>query len=168
MRKIRNFFFGGVSHTKSRLDTCLNWTLAFPDCKRSEQKGNRLLDKAWPRIYEELGIAVESDPRDGLAVGGYTNLINVDLKSHTRSYAATAYYLPVAERPNLKVVTRALVEKILLKKGRGRGDGNWSAIFDCEYDFSQRSGQEGSHTLRGVNWVSSDSGVVGGLGIRRY
>jgi hypothetical protein len=50
------------------------------------------LDEAWPRTYEELGIAVKSDPRDGLAVGGYTNLTTVDINSHTRSYAATAYY----------------------------------------------------------------------------
>jgi choline dehydrogenase len=50
------------------------------------------LNEAWPRTYEELGIAVKSDSRDGLAVGGYTNLITVDINSHTRSYAATAYY----------------------------------------------------------------------------
>ena len=38
-------FFGGVSYkvTKSRRDTCLNETLAFADCERSEQKDNRLL-----------------------------------------------------------------------------------------------------------------------------
>lgn len=74
------------------------------------------LDEAWPRTYETLGIAPKTDPRDGLALGGYTNLINMDLKSHTRSYAATAYWLPTAKRQNLKVLTGSLVEKILLEK----------------------------------------------------
>lgn len=74
------------------------------------------LDEAWPRTYEMLDIASKTDPRDGLALGGYTNLINIDLKSHTRSYAATAYWLPASKRPNLKVLTGALVEKILLEK----------------------------------------------------
>ncbi|CZR63099.1 probable choline dehydrogenase [Phialocephala subalpina] len=74
------------------------------------------LDEAWPRTYEALGMSPKTDPRDGFALGGYTNLINMDLKSHTRSYAATAYWLPASKRPNLKVLTGALVEKILLEK----------------------------------------------------
>lgn len=74
------------------------------------------LDEAWSRTYEKLGLAVQSDPRDGLALGGYTNLISMNPKGRSRSYAATAYYLPASKRPNLKVITGALVEKILLKK----------------------------------------------------
>jgi choline dehydrogenase len=72
------------------------------------------LDEAWPRTYETLGLQVKSDPRDGIALGGYTNLINMNPNGRTRSYAATAYYLPNSKRPNLRVVTGALVEKILL------------------------------------------------------
>lgn len=77
----------------------------FPD-------GYGPLDKAWPRTYETLGLAIDGDPRDGLALGGYTNLINMDA-DHTRSYAATAYYVPVAKRSNLRVVTGAIVDKLL-------------------------------------------------------
>ncbi|KAG4438451.1 hypothetical protein IFR05_006061 [Cadophora sp. M221] len=76
------------------------------------------LDEVWPRTYRNLGLNVKSDPRDGLALGAYTNLINVDLKSRTRSYAATGYYLPAAKRPNLKVITGALVEKILFDNSK--------------------------------------------------
>lgn len=75
------------------------------------------LDEAWPRTYETLGLAPTTDPRDGLALGGYTNLINMDLQGRTRSYAGTGYYLPSAKRPNLKVITGALVGKIILEKG---------------------------------------------------
>lgn len=76
------------------------------------------LDEAWPRTYETLGLGVKSDPRDGLALGGYTNLINLDLEGRKRSYAATGYWEPVSKRANLKVLTGVLVEKILLDKGK--------------------------------------------------
>ena len=79
------------------------------------------LDEAWPRTYETLGLAVKSDPRDGLALGGYTNLINMDPDGRKRSYAATAYYLPAADRPNLTVLTGTLVSKILLAKPSHNG-----------------------------------------------
>lgn len=78
----------------------------FPD-------GHSPLGEAWPRTYDSLGLAVKSDPRDGLALGGYTNLINLKLDDHTRSYAATAYYLLASKRKNLKVITGALVDRIL-------------------------------------------------------
>jgi choline dehydrogenase len=74
------------------------------------------LDVAWPRVYENLGLGVNSDPRDGLALGGYTNLINMDLNGRKRSYAATGYYLPASKRPNLTVLTGAYVKKIILEK----------------------------------------------------
>ncbi|KAF6821439.1 Glucose oxidase 1 [Colletotrichum musicola] len=73
--------------------------------------------QAWPRTLEKLGLAVNGDPRDGKALGGYVNLLNID--GATRSYAANAYLGPVRQRSNLKVVTDAFVSKILLKK-----DGN--------------------------------------------
>ncbi|KAF7928027.1 uncharacterized protein EAE97_009825 [Botrytis byssoidea] len=75
------------------------------------------IDEAWPRTFQALGLEVKSDPRDGLALGGYTNLLNLDLDGRKRSYAATAYYLTASKRPNLKVITGALVEMIILEKG---------------------------------------------------
>jgi choline dehydrogenase len=46
-------------------------------------------------------------------------------KGRTRSYAATAYYLPAAKRPNLKVTTGALVGKVLTKRS---SEGNVHTI----------------------------------------
>lgn len=78
------------------------------------------LDEAWPRAYDTLNIGVKADPRDGLALGGYTILTNIDLENGTtRSYAATAYLNPVRHRTNLKVYTNALVEKINFKNSSG-------------------------------------------------
>ncbi|KAI7202292.1 alcohol oxidase [Hortaea werneckii] len=71
------------------------------------------LDEAWPRAYETLGIGVDSDPRDGLALGGYNILTNINKTNGvTRSYAATAYLNPIKDRSNLAVYTGAMVQKI--------------------------------------------------------
>ncbi|KAK4504458.1 hypothetical protein PRZ48_005374 [Zasmidium cellare] len=69
-------------------------------------------DEAWPRTYRALGLPPSSDPRDGLALGGYTNLINMDPKTRSRSYAATTYLRSAEKRPNFKVVAGAHVQKI--------------------------------------------------------
>lgn len=77
--------------------------------------------EAWSKTWDTLGFHMKTDPRDGLAVGGYTNLLNLDLRTRTRTYAVTAYYLPAKDRPNLTVMTGALVSKILFAKNRKSG-----------------------------------------------
>ncbi|GJC84661.1 dehydrogenase citC [Colletotrichum liriopes] len=72
--------------------------------------------QAWPRTMEKLGLGVKGDPRDGKALGGYVNLINI--KNATRSYAANAYLGPARQRANLKVLTEAHVSRILFKKNK--------------------------------------------------
>ncbi|KAF9875069.1 putative GMC oxidoreductase [Colletotrichum karsti] len=74
------------------------------------------LTQAWPRTLENLGLGVEGDPRDGLALGGYIHTLNI--AGATRRYAANAYLGPIRQRPNLKVVTRAFVRKVLLRRNR--------------------------------------------------
>lgn len=44
----------------------------------------------------------------------------LDSLSHTRSYAACAYYLPNAQRENLRVVVSALVTRVVLEKTSSR------------------------------------------------
>ncbi|EME38474.1 hypothetical protein DOTSEDRAFT_57548 [Dothistroma septosporum NZE10] len=70
-------------------------------------------DEAWPSTYDNLGLGVRSDPRDGLTLGGYTNLINLDPKTRSRSYAATTYLREAGARSNLKVLTGAHAQRIL-------------------------------------------------------
>jgi choline dehydrogenase-like flavoprotein len=69
-------------------------------------------DEAWPRTYDALGLGISSDPKDGLALGGYNILTNVNPDTNTRSYSATTYLKSAAARPNLKVYTGALVNKV--------------------------------------------------------
>lgn len=77
------------------------------------------LDEAWPKTYDSLGLGLPSDPRDGLALGGYTNLIGVKPQDHTRSYSATGYLAPAMERDNLKVIVDALAHRIIFEDTAG-------------------------------------------------
>lgn len=60
---------------------------------------------------------------------------SVDPRSGTRSSAATAYYQPNRRRPNLTVLTEALVERIVLEESKA-----------------------GSHTARGVRFTHLPTG----------
>jgi choline dehydrogenase-like flavoprotein len=62
------------------------------------------------------GYPVPKDPRTGSAIGGFSQLTTVDPKHVRRSYSARNYYEPNAARPNLSVLTEALVTKIELRK----------------------------------------------------
>ncbi|KAL2844537.1 glucose-methanol-choline oxidoreductase-like protein [Aspergillus pseudoustus] len=68
---------------------------------------------AWVETFRGLVKFMSGDPFSGTATGGYTNAATVDPVSKTRSYAGNAYYQRVKELPNLRVITGAVVEKIL-------------------------------------------------------
>ncbi|KAL4965816.1 GMC family oxidoreductase [Aspergillus stella-maris] len=70
---------------------------------------------AWPRAFESLGWPQTEDPINGAGTGPFVTPGLVDPVTHTRSHAGAAYLTPdVLSRPNLRVVTGAQVEKILL------------------------------------------------------
>ncbi|KAF2110132.1 hypothetical protein BDV96DRAFT_501686 [Lophiotrema nucula] len=73
--------------------------------------------EAWPETCMNAGYPMPKDPRSGSALGGFNQLTTVDPKTLTRSYAARNYYEPNKDRPNLSVLTEALVAKIVLEKG---------------------------------------------------
>lgn len=74
------------------------------------------LSHAWTRTFQQLGHALTNDPFSGSTSGAFSNPISVDPVTKARSYAANAYFLPASSRPNLSVVTGALVHRILLEK----------------------------------------------------
>jgi choline dehydrogenase-like flavoprotein len=82
---------------------------SFPDAIED------LVARAWIETFQSLGYRMTKDPFSGDGFGGYTNAATIDPVTKTRSYATNAYYEPVGERPNLQVITGALVEKILLE-----------------------------------------------------
>ena len=71
-----------------------------------------VLSKAWVDTFKTINYRLEGNPFAGQAVGGYCSPATVDPVKKQRSYATTAYFAPARERPNLKVVTNALAEKI--------------------------------------------------------
>jgi choline dehydrogenase-like flavoprotein len=81
-------------------------------------------NKAWPRTFETLGYKLTGDPLSGVAVGAFTNPGIVDPVTKTRSHAGSHYLQDLTSRPNLHVLTEALVHKIILKK---KDDGSLSA-----------------------------------------
>ena len=75
------------------------------------------MDKAWPQTFRNLSLAMSGDHLSGVATGGHSNPATIDAKSRTRSHAGSSYYsAEIAHRPNLRVLTEALVEKVVLQE----------------------------------------------------
>ncbi|OQE43059.1 hypothetical protein PENCOP_c003G04783 [Penicillium coprophilum] len=76
-------------------------------------------NKAWNETFAQLGWETDADPLDGHKLGAFTCPLSVDSKTGARGYAA-AYYSPdVAARPNLRLLTETMVERILFKEENG-------------------------------------------------
>ena len=72
------------------------------------------IEKAW---YESWGKIMKNLKYEGSDIGGLAHPSSIDPKTRTRSSATSAYYTAdVSSRPNLRVVTDALVSKIVLDK----------------------------------------------------
>lgn len=70
-------------------------------------------NKAWMETFAQLGLQVDSDPRNGKALGAFQNPASIDPASKTRSYAANGYYGPeVRQRSNLVVLTETVVTRV--------------------------------------------------------
>jgi choline dehydrogenase-like flavoprotein len=75
---------------------------------------------AWMESFKTLGYPQTEDPINGAGTGPFISPSAVNQATHTRSHSAAAYLgEEVRSRPNLRVVTGAQVEKIVLEK---RGD----------------------------------------------
>jgi choline dehydrogenase-like flavoprotein len=73
------------------------------------------LSRAWFETFQNLGWGLSADPFSGKVTGGFSSAASIDNTTKTRSHAASAYYAPVASRPNLHVQTSVYVERILLR-----------------------------------------------------
>ncbi|KAK2751095.1 hypothetical protein FQN57_000170 [Myotisia sp. PD_48] len=78
--------------------------------------------KYWHSTVNNLGIKSSPGNHSGSNAGAWTTVAAVDQKQ-TRSYAFSAYYLPVANRPNLFLLTEALVQRVILDQK----DTQWRA-----------------------------------------
>lgn len=72
--------------------------------------------KLWHDTLNAVGVETNDNHLAGSNTGCWTSVVSVDPRTATRSYAGTAYYKPVASRPNLFVLMGAEVLKVLLAK----------------------------------------------------
>ncbi|RHZ44432.1 GMC family oxidoreductase [Aspergillus thermomutatus] len=71
---------------------------------------------AWLETFKNLEYPQVEDPIRGAGTGPFVSPGAVDPVTHTRSHAGSAYFgADVQRRPNLRVVTGALVERIVLE-----------------------------------------------------
>ncbi|KAF3137855.1 hypothetical protein TWF703_004825 [Orbilia oligospora] len=68
----------------------------------------------WHQTLNNLGIP-SRDSFNGSNWGVWTGLTNVNPINRTRSYSASQYYRPHAARPNLHVLTEAMVRKVIIQ-----------------------------------------------------
>ncbi len=73
------------------------------------------VSEAWVETFENLKHPLTSNPFDGKSVGPYSGASTIDPTSKTRSYSNSAYYLPVANRANLHLLTGSTVTKVLFE-----------------------------------------------------
>ncbi len=77
------------------------------------------LGKAWTDTFRTLNYGLMADPFSGGTTGGFAAPTTVDPATKERSYSASAYFLPVQNRPNLHLLTGSEVERITLDNQSG-------------------------------------------------
>ena len=71
-------------------------------------------NRGWMETFAGLGLEVDSDPRNGKALGAFQNPASIDPATKTRSHAASGYYGPeVRRRTNLVTLTETVVTRVL-------------------------------------------------------
>ncbi|KAJ7436903.1 GMC oxidoreductase [Mycena galericulata] len=75
--------------------------------------------KPWLSAFQSLGVQKIEDALAGEDVGAWMAPATIDGVSITRSYAASAYYVPVSDRANLVVVTGAEATRIVSTNDNG-------------------------------------------------
>ncbi|KAI0605165.1 GMC-oxred-N domain-containing protein [Pyrenophora tritici-repentis] len=83
--------------------------ICFPDTNVTWQQ------ELWPKTIINAGYSPVKDPRIGSAIGGFNQLNTIDPKHNRRSYSAREYYEPNSGRPNMSLLTNALVSKVKLE-----------------------------------------------------
>ncbi|KAJ7637777.1 GMC oxidoreductase [Mycena rosella] len=78
------------------------------------------VDRIFQETLVQKGLKPIEDPYGGDITGTWMASANLDPKSWTRSYAATAYYIPNRERKNLVVLTEATVARVLFADAPGK------------------------------------------------
>ncbi|KAH7138854.1 hypothetical protein B0J11DRAFT_26511 [Dendryphion nanum] len=93
--------------------------------------------KIWIETFDNLGYPLTASPFSGHSTGAYSCPSTVDHVTKTRSTSATAYYLPIASRPNLKVFDHAIAGKIVLEQDEATKETRAIAVAFSKDDSEQ-------------------------------
>ncbi|KAL4257347.1 GMC oxidoreductase family protein [Pleurotus pulmonarius] len=122
---------------------------------------------------EACGVPRRSDNSDGRNVGAVLFPTSVEPSNATRSYSATAYYAPNADRANLLVVTGVTATKVHFTKeadgllratGVAVASGSDTAIIDVAKEVILSAGSFQTPQLLELSGIG-DKRVLGPLGI---
>ncbi|CDO76652.1 GMC oxidoreductase [Trametes cinnabarina] len=95
------------------------------------------IDEGELKVQQTLrnaGIPQAPRPMNGETAGTYFAPCTYDLKTHTRSYAATAFYLPNKDRPNFTVLVSAQVNRVI-PSSDDDGESDFTAeLVEFEYE----------------------------------
>jgi choline dehydrogenase-like flavoprotein len=86
------------------------------------------LMKAWLEAFRSLELEDVSDPLEGQALGGAITTNHFGPQNRERCHAGVAYMAPVKGRENLRIVTGALVQKIVFEKENGHSEAVAKAV----------------------------------------
>jgi len=86
------------------------------------------LMKAWLEAFRSLELENVSDPLEGQALGGAITTNHFGPQNRERCHAGVAYLPSVKGRQNLKIVTGALVQKIVFDSGNGNSEAVAKAV----------------------------------------
>ncbi|KAL8704848.1 MAG: hypothetical protein Q9201_002007 [Fulgogasparrea decipioides] len=110
------------------------------------------LQKDWPETFKRMNTKYNGDPLTGLGSGGHSNPGSIDARSKTRSHAGSEYYNPEARsRANLRVLTEALVERIILEQLEN------GPVLARGVQYSSRAGKR--HVIRATKEVILAAGA---------
>lgn len=140
------------THPPSRVasDTCRMEGHYDPEISSSESgplaisvgEGFGPNNSAWMDAFEELGLKMTADPRNGSAVGAFQQAATIDPVTKTRASSASAYLTEeVRVRPNLSILTDTLVSQVILSKS---DDGTSQTVAT---GVEVRSGNGIKHTI---------------------
>ncbi|KAF3480942.1 glucose-methanol-choline oxidoreductase [Arthroderma uncinatum] len=73
------------------------------------------LIKAWIDAFKSLGYNTTADPFSGKSIGAYSNASTIHPTTKTRSHAGIEYGLPASRRPNVRIMTCATAQRIVLE-----------------------------------------------------
>ncbi|KAF8324046.1 alcohol oxidase [Clavulina sp. PMI_390] len=106
----------------------------------------------WEDAFIKNGFPVNKDADGGANTGVWYSFNNIDNSTKTRSYAANAYYQPVASRSNLHVVTSAWASKILTTTSKGSVQATGVQYYV--------NGTQSTATLKSGGEVISSAGAI--------